>query len=79
MGRLIFRAFLCEMELKWFVTTVLTLPTHVVQPQNFVRIFCNDSEAILSCISALFSGGQIFLSEKHLKEFANHIHSVKMI
>jgi len=31
---------------KWFVTTVLTLPTHVLQPQNFVRIFCNDSEAI---------------------------------
>jgi len=23
----------------WFVTTVLTLPTHVLQPQNFVRIF----------------------------------------
>jgi len=31
---------------KWFVTTVLTLPTHVLQPQNFVRIFCNDSEAL---------------------------------
>ena len=96
MGRLIFRAFQCDMELayitvrrmllvpvanvcesikdwfqliyqnlswlqycvllpcvwlrnilrKWFVTTVLTLPTHVLQPQNFVRIFCNDSEAI---------------------------------
>ena len=24
---------------KWFLTTVLTLPTHVLQPQNFVRIF----------------------------------------
>ena len=23
---------------KWFVTTVLTLPTHVLQPQNFERI-----------------------------------------
>ena len=92
MGRLIFRAFQCEMELdyitasrlllvpvvnvcesiknwfqliypnfvlaailrsaalcmtskhltKCFVTTVSTLPTHVLQPQNFVRIFCND-------------------------------------
>jgi len=89
MGRLIFRAFQCEMELDYitvsrllvvpvanvcesienwfkliyqnlswlhyfvllpcvwlrnilrtlFVTTVLTLPTHVLQPQNFVRIF----------------------------------------
>ena len=96
MGRLIFRAFQCEMELdyitvsrvllvpvvnvcessknwfqliyqnwswlqycvllpcvwlrnilrKWFVTTVLTLPIRVLQPQNFVRIFCNYSEAI---------------------------------
>ena len=65
---------------KWFVTTVLTQPRHVLlQPQNFVRIFCNDSEAILSRISALFPGGQIFLSEKHLKKFANHIHLVKMI
>ena len=32
-----------------------------------------------SRISALFPGGQIFLSEKHLKKFANHIHLVKMI
>ena len=31
---------------KWFVTTVLTLPIRVLQPQNFVRIFCNYSEAI---------------------------------
>ena len=96
MGRLIFRAFQCKMELeyinvsrlllapvanvresienwfqviyqnlsclqycvllpcvrlrnilrKWFVTTVLTLPTHVLQPHNFVRIFCNNSEVI---------------------------------
>ena len=105
MGRLIFRAFQCEMELdyitvsrllllvpvanvcesienrfqliyqnlswlqycvllpcvclrnilrKWFVTTVSTLPTHVLQPQNFVRIFCNDSEAIFH-VFQLFS------------------------
>jgi len=47
--------------------------------QNFVRIFCNDSKAILSRISAICPGGQTFLSEKHLNEFANHIHSVKMI
>jgi len=96
MGRLIFRAFQCEMELdyitasrllfvpvvnvcesiknwfqliypnlpwlqycvllpcvwlrnilrKCFVTTVSTPPTHVLQPQSFVRIFCNDSETI---------------------------------
>jgi len=102
MGRLIFRAFQCEMELdyitvsrlllvpvvnvcesiknwfqliyenlsrlqycvllpcawhrnilrKWFVTTVLTLPTHVLQPQNFVRIFCNDSETIFAYFSS---------------------------
>jgi len=41
-------------------------------------IFCNDSEAILSRISTLNLGGRIFLSEKHLKEFANHIHLVKI-
>jgi len=39
---------------KWFVTTVITLPTHVLHPQNFVRIFCNDSEAIF-CEFQLFS------------------------
>ena len=39
---------------KWFVTTVLTLPTHVLQLQNFVRIFCNDSEAIFR-VFQLFS------------------------
>jgi len=38
---------------EWFVTTV-TLPTHALQPQNFVRIFCNDSEAIF-CVFQLFS------------------------
>ena len=47
--------------------------------QNFVRIFYNDSEAIISRISAHCPGGQTFLSEKHLKEFANHIHLAKMI
>jgi len=102
MGRLIFRAFQCEMELdyitvsklllvpvvnvceginnwfqliyqnlsrlqycvllpcvwlrnilrKWFVTTVLTLPTHVLQPQNFVLIFCNGSETIFAYFSS---------------------------
>jgi len=44
-----------------------------------VRIFYNDSEAILSRILALFPGGQIFLSEKHLKKFVNPNHLVKMI
>jgi len=37
---------------KWIVTTVSTLPTHVVQPQNFVRIFCNDSETIFAYFSS---------------------------
>jgi len=61
------------------MTTVLTLPTHVLQPQNFVRMFYNDSEAIISRISAHCPRGQTFLPEKHLKEFASHIHLVKMI
>jgi len=52
---------------KWFVTTVLNLPTHILQPQNFVRVFCNDSEAILSHISALCPRGQRFLWEKHIE------------
>ena len=39
---------------KWFITTVLTLPTHVLQPQNVVGIFCNDSEAIFR-VFQLFS------------------------
>jgi len=46
---------------------------------EFCTDFLNDSEAILSRISALCLGGQTFLSEKHLKEFANHIYLVKMI
>jgi len=46
---------------------------------EFVRIFYNDSEAIILRISAHCLGGQTFLLEKHLKEFANHIHLVKMI
>ena len=54
---------------KWLVTTVLTLPKHFLQSQNFVRIFGNDSEAIHLRISAHFPGDQIFLSEEHLKEF----------
>jgi len=61
------------------VTTVLYLPTHVLHPQNFVRVFCNDSEAILSRMSALCPGDLIFLSEIHLKEFANHIPLVKIM
>jgi len=47
---------------KWFVTTVLTLPTCPATSQNFLRIFGNDSEAILSRISAVCPGGQTFLS-----------------
>ena len=46
---------------------------------EFVWIFDNDSEAIISRISAHCPKGQTFLSEKHSKEFANHIHLVKMI
>jgi len=65
--------------LKWFVTTVSTLPTCPVTSQNFVRIFGNDSEAILSRISALCPGGQTCPSEKQLKEFTNHNYLVKMI
>jgi len=64
---------------KWFVTTVLTLPTGPATSYNFVRIFRNDSETILSRISALCPGGQTFLSETNLKQITNHIHSEKMI
>ena len=39
---------------KWFIPTVLTLRTHVLlQPQNFVQIFCNDSEAIFHVFQLL--------------------------
>jgi len=55
---------------KWFVTTVLTLPTCPATSWNFVRIFCDDSEAIPSRISTRFPGGQMFPSGKHLKESA---------
>ena len=44
---------------------------------EFLRIFCNELEAILSRISALCPGCQTFISKKHLKEFANHIHLLK--
>jgi len=64
---------------KWFVTTVLTLPTCPATSYNFVRIVCNDSEVIISRVSTLWPGGQSFLSEKHLKEFANHFHLAKII
>jgi len=47
--------------------------------KNFVWIFYNDSEAIISRISACCPGGQTFPLEKHWKEFASHIHLVKMI
>ena len=47
---------------KWFVTTVLTLSTCPATLWNFVRIFRNDSETILSDISALCPGGQAFPS-----------------
>jgi len=49
---------------KWFVTTVLTLPTHVLQPQSFVRIFCNDSEAIFR-VFQLFSLEVKYLYQKN--------------
>jgi len=57
------------------VTTVLTLPTCPATSQNFVRIFCNDSEALVSHISALCPGGQTFLLQKHLKEFVRKTYS----
>jgi len=40
---------------KWFVTTVLT-QSPTCPATNLVRIFCNDSEESLWCISALCSG-----------------------
>jgi len=46
---------------KWFLTTVSTLPTYPATSQNFVRIFGNDSEEILSRISTFYSGGHTFL------------------
>jgi len=61
------------------VTTALTLPIRPATSQNFVRIFCNDSEAILLRISDLCPRGQTFLSEKRLIEFTNHIHLAKMM
>jgi len=61
------------------VTTVLTLTTGPATSQNFVRIFLNDSETILSRISALFPRGQTFLSETNLRQLTYHIHSVKII
>jgi len=64
---------------KWFVTTVLTLPTCPAASWNFLRIFCDDSEAILTPISARFPGGQIFLSAKHLTESARYIYLAKII
>jgi len=45
-------AWLRNILRKWFVTTVLSLLTHVLQPQNFVRTFCNDSEAIFAYFSS---------------------------
>ena len=47
-----------------------------------LRILCGFSVMIqkqFSRISALFPGGQIFLSEKHLKKLANHIRLVKRL
>jgi len=64
---------------KWFVTDVLTLHKSPAASWNYVRIFCDDSEAIFSRISARFHGVQIFLLGKHLKESAYHIYLVKMI
>ena len=110
MGRLIFRAFQCEIELDYkTVSRLLLVPVVnvcesiknsfrliypnlswlqycVLLPCVWLRIilrklfvtsfnsthtcpatseFCTDSEAILSRISALFPGDQIFLSEKN--------------
>jgi len=64
---------------KWFVTAVLTLPKSPAASWIFLRIFCDESEAILSRNSARFQGGQIFLLGKHLKESSYHIYLVKMI
>jgi len=61
------------------MTAVLTLPTRPATSKNFVRIFCNDSDEVLSRISALCARGQNFPSETHLKEHTDNIHLVKMI
>jgi len=52
---------------KWFVTTVLTLPTHFLQPQNFVRIFCNDSEAIFHVFQLLSQDVKYFYQKNTWK------------
>ena len=61
------------------MTIVLTLPTCPATSYTFVLIFCNDSEAIFSRVSALNPGGETSPLEKHLEDIANHIHLVKMI
>ena len=63
---------------RWFVTTVLTLPTCPATPWNFVRIFRNDSEAIFRAFQ-LFAPEVKHFHHKHTKVFENHIHLVKMI
>jgi len=40
---------------------------------DFVRFFCDGSEAILSCISGLWPGCQTFLWERNLKELKHEI------
>ena len=117
MGRMIFRAFQCEMELdyvtvnrlllgpivnvcesiknwfqliyqnlswlqwcvrlpcvwlqnilrKWFATTVLTLHTHILQPQNFVWNFCNHSEAIFRLFQLFFQEVKYFYKKNTWK------------
>jgi len=67
---------------KWFVTKVLTLPIHVLlQPQNFVRVFCNDSWFRSNALAyfSSFSRRSNISIRKTLQKFANHIYSVKMI
>jgi len=48
-------------------------------PENHQNYNDKRITKILSRISAPCPGGQTCLSEKHLKEFANHIHLLKMI
>ena len=66
--------------LKWFVTTVLTLPTRVLQTY---RIFYGFSVTIQRQFFHVFQffvrEVKYFYQKKHLKEFASHIHLVKMI
>ena len=50
------------------VTSVLHMSCNLIE---LLMIFCNGTGAIFSGVSAFWSGGKTFLSEEHLKKFAN--------